>query len=96
MDHMALSLTERWCFWKKECKVQIAARRLRRQWSVKFASRVLTNRNIPIVWDNEPLNEIAPPSQTTMVISKNLVIQKKKENYPKVPSQALIEVSPLG
>lgn len=37
------------CFWKNEYAVQLANKRLRRQWSVKFSSRVLIHRNIPII-----------------------------------------------
>ena len=35
-------------YWKKECEIQYANKRIRNQWSVKFSSRVLINPNIPI------------------------------------------------
>ena len=41
------------CFWKRECKVQMATKRLRRQWNLKFAGRVLTHNNVPIIWESE-------------------------------------------
>ena len=37
------------CFWKRECKIQYANRRIRRQWCIKFSSRVLTHKNVPII-----------------------------------------------
>ena len=97
IENMALPTIDRWCFWKKECKVQVAARRLRRQWSVKFASRVLTHRNVPIVWDKEPLDEIPPPSQMTMVTpSRRRGKQKKTEICTEVSGATFFEVSSLG
>ena len=39
----------RCCFWKKECQVQFANRRLYRQWHVKFSNRVFIRKNIPII-----------------------------------------------
>jgi hypothetical protein len=96
IENMALQTIDRWCFWKKECKVQVAARRLRRQWSVKFASRVLTHRNVPIVWDSEPLFDIIPPPQMAMVIPNYLGKQNKAEMCSEVSAPAFFEVSSLG
>lgn len=96
VENMAQPIADRWCFWKKECKVQVAARRLRRQWSVKFASRVLTHRNVPIVWDKEPNMMIVPPSQMTMMTPSYPGKQKKAEINSEVSASVFFEVSPLG
>ena len=36
------------CFWKKECSAQLANKRMRRQWNVKFSNRVLVHQSVPI------------------------------------------------
>ena len=55
---MIPNVNEKFCFWKRECKVQMATRRLRRQWSLKFAGRVLTHNYVPIIWESDSSRQL--------------------------------------
>lgn len=85
--------SDNFCFWKRECKVQIANRRLRRQWSIKFANRVLTHNNVPIIWEEEPTHKLIAYLTETYDDPKS---QKKVCKLSKVPSPAFPSVSPAG
>ena len=65
------------CFWKKECKIQYANRRIRRQWCIKFSSRVLTHKNVPIIKSRTYRTEYSK-IHTEENISKSEIITKSK------------------
>lgn len=88
---MIPDVNEKYCFWKRECKVQMATRRLRRQWSLKFAGRVLTHNYVPIIWESDSSRQL-----TVFRTSKTNASRKvKREGKAPVTAAATI-TSPAG
>lgn len=88
---MMPAANEKSCFWKRECKVQMATRRLRRQWSLKFAGRVLTHNNVPIVWESESCQQLTVYRSPNSVTSK-IGPPECKDSAP----EATAIISPTG